>query len=66
MKIITMTDLRTRIEQKKLAIGWVDGEEATESLRNPGTRRSPAKRKILAQIEARAKSAGKKPVASYY
>jgi len=66
MKTITLTALREQIERKKAAIGWVDDEASTAALRNSGLARTPAKREMLSQIEARAKAAGRKPPISNY
>jgi hypothetical protein len=64
MKTITLTALREQVERKKAAIGWVDDEANTAALRNTGIARTPAKRELLTQIEARAKASGRKPLGS--
>jgi len=66
MKTITLTALREQVERKKAAIGWVDDEASTAALRNSGRTRTPAKREMLGQIEARAKAVGRKPLSSNY
>jgi hypothetical protein len=66
MKTITLVALREQIERKKAAIGWVDDEANTAVLRNSGIARTPAKRDLLARIDARAKAGGRKPVISNY
>lgn len=66
MKTITFAALRDQVERNKAAIGWVDDDASAETLRNRGLERTPAKRKFLARIEARAKTAGRKPVVSNY
>ena len=47
-------------------IAFLDDDASAETLRNRGLERTPAKRKLLARIEARAKAAGRKPVPSNY
>jgi hypothetical protein len=66
MKTITLTALREQVERKKAAIGWVDDEANTATLRNAGLVRTPVKRALLARIEARAKAAGRKPLSSNF
>jgi hypothetical protein len=66
MKTITFTALRTAVERKKAAIGWVDDEATTDALRNSGVKRKPAKRELLARIENRAKAASRPPLKSNY
>jgi hypothetical protein len=63
------TDLRiflARVAKRKAALGIVDTEEWTESLRNSGANRTEEKREILRRIEARTKAAGRTGVISRY
>ena len=65
MRTITFAALRDQVERNKAAIGWID-DDGTETLRNRGLGRTPAKRAFLARIDARAKAAGRDAVPSNY
>jgi hypothetical protein len=63
------TELRTflaGVAKRKAALGIVDTEELTASLRNSGANRTEEKRELLSRIEARAKTAGRTGVISHY
>jgi len=54
------------VQARKEALGLVDDEVKTESLRNRGATRTPAKRLLLSRIQQRATAAGLRPVKSYF
>jgi hypothetical protein len=68
-KFMKTTDLRTylaRGAKRKAALGIVDDEQGTESLRNSGANRTEEKRELLRRIEARSKAAGRTGVVSRF
>lgn len=53
-------------EAYKQEIGLTETPAATESLRNKGVARSSRKRNMLARMEKRAQSAGRKSLPAHY
>lgn len=63
---VTLSDLLAGIRERKAALGIVDSDERTESMRNRGGHRTAAKRTMLERIENRALAAGLNPLGAYY
>lgn len=53
-------------EQRQRDLGIDQSAEATEALRNKGTRRTPRKRAMLAAMAERARSAGRRAIPAHY
>ena len=65
MKVIDYQQFTNAIAQRKRELGW-DTPEWTERLRNRGGARRPEKRALLADIQARARAAGVRPLRAYF
>jgi hypothetical protein len=66
MKSVELHAYLARVAERKAALGLVDTEEWTASLRNSGENRTEEKRELLRRIEARAVAAGRPPIVSRY
>lgn len=53
-------------DKRKRRLGVDESSAAVDAMRNKGGRRTPAKRAMLARIDARARAAGRTPVRAYY
>ena len=62
MRTIDIETLLARVRARKRALGLDLADPAT--LRNPGTRRMAETRELLKRTDARARAAGKPPIAS--
>jgi hypothetical protein len=66
MPEISLNDLLSGINARKRELGIVESEERTETMRNPGTRRTASKRAMLERLDARARESGVTPPKAYY
>lgn len=64
--MLALQDYLAQVEARKLEIGMTETDVDVQAMRNRGGNRTPAKRQLLASVDARARAAGVQRVASFY